>query len=65
MKLETMMIKAIREFKKVNAKAEIRNIYVAEASGKYKNWKDAVFCIQYVKEIGGEYKCTYITVENK
>lgn len=65
MKLEAMMVKAIRELKKVSAKAEIRNIYVAETSGKYKKWKDAVFCIEYVEKDGGEYKCTYITVENK
>lgn len=62
MKLEALMIKAIRELKKVSTKAEIRNIYVAEGSGSYKNWKDAAFCIEYVEEEGGEYKSTYINV---
>ena len=63
MKLELLMIKAIRELKKVSAKAEIRNIYVAEGSGSYNNWKDATFCIEYVEENGGEYKSTYINVK--
>lgn len=62
MKLEALMIKAIRELKKVSAKAEIRNIYVAEGSGSYKNWKEAAFCIEYVEADGGEYKSTYISV---
>lgn len=62
MKLETLMIKAIRELKKVSAKAEIRSIYVAEGSGSHKNWKDAAFCIEYVEEDGGEYKSTYINI---
>lgn len=62
MKLEALMIKAIRELKKVSKKAEIRIIYVAEGSGSHKNWKNACFCIEYVEEDGGEYKSTYISV---
>lgn len=62
MTLETMMIKAIRELKKVSKKAEIRNIYVAEGSGSYKNWKNASFCIEYVEEDCGEYKSAYISI---
>ena len=33
MKLETLMIKAIREFKKANPKAEIRSCYMASGFG--------------------------------
>lgn len=62
MKLEALMIKAIREFKKAHANFEIRTIYVAYVSGCYKNWKEASFCIEYVEEDGGEYKSTYISV---
>ena len=62
MRLETLMIKAIKELKKVSSKAEIRNIYVAEGSGSYKNWKDAAFCIEYVEEGGAEYKSAYINI---
>ena len=62
MKLEALMIKAIRELKKVSKKAEIRTIYVAEGSGSYKNWKDASFYIEYVEESGGEYKTTHINI---
>ena len=62
MKLEAMMIKAIRQLKEVSAKAEIRNIYVAEGSGGYKNWKSASFCIEYVEKDCGEYKTAYINI---
>lgn len=62
MKLEAMMIKAIRQLKEVSAKAEIRSIYVAEGSGNYKNWKSASFCIDYVEKDCGEYKTAYITI---
>lgn len=62
MKLEAMMIKAIRELKKVSKKAEIRTVYVAEGSGSHQNWTQASFCIEYVEESGGEYKTTYISV---
>ena len=62
MKLETMMIKAIRELKNVSKNAEIRTIYVAEGSGSHQNWKQASFCIEYVEESGGEYITTYINI---
>lgn len=63
MELEAMMIKAIKKFKKVNAKEEIRNICVAGVRGKYKNWKEATFYIEYAEEDGEKYKYTYITIE--
>ena len=37
MKLETLMIKAIHEFKKANPKAEIRSCYVAGGFGSWQN----------------------------
>lgn len=62
MKLEALMIKAIREFKKAHANHEIRTIYIASGIGNYKNLKEASFCIEYVEEDGGAYKDTYISV---
>lgn len=62
MKLETLMIKAIREFKKANPKAEIRSCYVAGGFGSWQKWRDAEFHIEYVLERGGEYQSTDIHV---
>lgn len=41
MKLETLMIKAIREFKKVHPKAEIRSCYMAGGFGSWQKWSGA------------------------
>lgn len=57
------MIKAIREFKKQHSDAEVRVVYVAEASGSFKKIQSATFCIEYVTESGGEYFTTYVSVE--
>lgn len=62
MKLETLMIKAIREFKKENPKAEIRSCYVAGGFGSCQKWSDAEFHIEYVLESGGEYQSADIRV---
>lgn len=62
MKLETLMIKAIREFKKANPKAEIRSCYVAGGFGSWQKWSDAEIHIEYVLESGGEYQSTDIHV---
>lgn len=61
--MEQLMIKAIREFKKQYPDGEIRNIYPADGTGTYKNWKNANFYIEYVFEEGGKYIETYIRVE--
>lgn len=62
MKLETLMIKAIREFKKANPEAEIRSCYVAGGFGSWQKWSDAECHIEYVLESGGEYQSTDIHV---
>ena len=62
MKLETLMIKAIREFKKANPKAEIRSCYMASGFGRWQKWSDADIHIEYVLESGGEYQSTDIHV---
>lgn len=62
MKLETLMIKAIREFKKANPKAEIRSCYFANGYGSWQKWINAEFQIDYVLESGGEYHSSYIHV---
>lgn len=62
MKLETLMIKAIREFKKANPKAEIRSCYMASGFGSWQKWSDAEIHIEYVLERGGEYQSTDIHV---
>ena len=62
MKLEALMIKAIREFKKVYSNFEIRSIHIAWGSGCWENWKTASFCVEYVEQDGGAYKEMYINV---
>ena len=65
MNLERLMIKAIRKLKTVNAKAEIRSIFVSQGNGSYKNWKSATFCIEYVEEACGGYRIVYIDVDDQ
>lgn len=65
MRLETMMIKAIRELKKVSTKAEIRSIFMSQGDGSYKKWKSATFCIDYVERDCGEYRIAYITIDDQ
>lgn len=62
MKLENLMIEAIKKFKKEHKNAEIRTIYVAEGTGDYKNWSEAAFCIDYVEMSCGQYHETYVRV---
>lgn len=62
MKLETLMIKAIRDFKKANPKAEIRSCYMASGFGSWQKWSDAEIHIEYVLERGGEYRSADIHV---
>lgn len=62
MKLEALMIKAIREFKKTHAKSEIRTCSIAAGTGSFNNWKEAWFCVEYVDEACGEYKEAYVHV---
>ncbi len=61
--METLMIKAIREFKKQFKGCEIRSICIYEGTGSFKNWQDGLFHIEYVEIAGGEYKSTDICVE--
>lgn len=63
--MEQLMVKAIREFKKRHSDAEVRVVYVAEASGSFKKMQSATFCIEYVTESGGEYFTTYISVKKE
>lgn len=62
MKLETLMIKEICEFKKANPKAEIRSCYMASGFGSWQKWSDAEIHIEYVLERGGEYQSADIHV---
>ena len=61
--MEQLMIKAIREFKKLYPDGEIRNIYISDGSGTFKKWKCATFCIEYILEGVGKYVKTYIRAE--
>lgn len=63
MKLEALMVRAIREFSKHNPGAEIRSCYVSEGSGSWKEWSGATFRIEYVLESGGEYQSTDIQID--
>jgi hypothetical protein len=61
-KMEEMMVKAIRQFKKEHRKAEIRTCAVWEFFGPINKIKYALFHIEYVEEHGGEYKSVEISI---
>lgn len=60
--METLMIKAIREFKKQFKGCEIRSICIYEGTGSFKNWQDGLFHIEYVEVSCGNYKSFDILV---
>lgn len=62
--MEQLMVKAIREFKKRHSDAEVRVVYVAEASGSFKKMQSATFCIEYVTEPGCDVT-TYVSVKKE
>ncbi len=61
--MATLMIKAIREFKKQHKSCEIRSICIYEGTGSFKNWESGTFHIEYVEVASGEYKAIDIDVE--
>lgn len=61
--MEQLMIKAIREFKKLYPDGEIRSIVVSSWTGGHQKVIEASFEIEYVTQACGEYYKTYIRVE--
>ncbi len=61
--METLMIKAIREFKKHHKSCEIRSICAYEGTGGFKDWQDCTFHIEYIDSRMGDYMTTDINVE--
>lgn len=68
--METLMIQAIRQFKREHKGCEIRSISTAEGTGKAGKWGKVLFNIQFVdiKEnniSGGGYASCYLEVTKK
>lgn len=68
--METLMIQAIRQFKKEHRGCEIRSIAASEGTGKAGRWKKIVFDIQFVdikeNNISGDgYASCYLEVTKK
>ena len=61
MTMETAMIKAIREFKKMNI-GEIRTVAIWESSGMGNKIDYAMFHVEYCEVDGGEYKSVDVRV---
>ena len=62
MKVENLMIKAVKKFMKKFPNAEIRNCYLDGGYGTFGSWTNCTFHIEYVEGHGGEYKDVYIDV---
>lgn len=61
--MEQLMIKAIREFKKLYFDGEIRSVVVSSWTGGHQKVLEASFEIEYVTEPCGQYYKAYIRVE--